>query len=321
MRKNILMAIVLLVGISFIACEETTSPIEENGTIEITSTPAGAEIWLDSTNTNKVTPATITASAGAHIVTLKKEGYADLSIPVSVTAGEPFLLNQNTTLAQFGSLNIESEPAGAEIWIGGTNTNEITPATISSLESGNYEITLKLGALGDTTLTPVAVVDGAQTDVTAQLQFGYAKFGFSEPIQLWETTGTSAAQPSGLDLSSGNAFGTSDSDNNSKIDIYYFSDSAGNTYIVRSSHFSSKMSRDTYFKVSSSSEINDGINSTAKDGNWERTLAITETNYAFLYDNDGNYSKLIIVDEGETDQKAWVKVKWIYNKVQDDLAF
>ena len=321
MKKYILMTLIFLISITLISCDDTsTDPVVENGTINITSEPTGAEIWLDGSNTGKVTPDIVEASAGVHQITLKKAGYADLSLTISVSSGSESLLTQGTTLTQLGSLKVESEPSGAQIWLDGANTNQVTPYTFSALESGQYEIKLNLVGVGDTTLAMVTVAVGNETSVMANLDFGFDLFGFSEPITIWETTGTLANEPSGLDLSTGNAYGISSADKD-KVDIYYFSDSAGNTYIVRSSHFNDSMTRETFFKVSSSANINDGVNSPAKDATWKSTLAITETNYAFLYDEDGNYSKLIIVSEGETNQKAWVKVKWIFNKVANDLSF
>ncbi len=323
MKKKLLIAILLLIGISFIACDDATNPIEEKGTINITSTPTGAQIWLDGDSTGQVTPATIEATAGFHDITLKLAGYSDILLNhVSVTAGKETLITEGTTFKKLGSLTIESEPAGAEIWLNGSNTGEITPATIGSLQSGSYEIKLNLPGLGDSTLAAVTVNDGATTNVTAKLDFGFEVF--STPVRIWETTGTSASQPSGLDLSSGMAYGTSDADNRDKIDIYYYSDSQGSTYIVRSAAFHSKMTRETWFKVGNGTDLNDGENSPVQFSSWDKSISDRETNYVFLYDADGHYSKLKIVQYGGgsgAGDPAWVEVEWIYNKVQDDVSF
>ncbi len=322
MKKNFLLGLIFLIGISFIACDEATNPIEEKGTINITSTPTGAQIWVDGENTGEVTPATIKVTAGFHDITLKLAGYADITLNhVSVTAGKETLITENTTFKQLGSLNIESEPAGAEIWLNGSNSGKVTPATIGSLESGSYEITLKLGDLGDSTLAAVTVNYGATTNVSAKLDFGFEIYG--TPVKIWETTGTSASQPSGIDLSSGKAYGISDANNNGKIDIYYYSDSKGNTYIVRSAAFSSKMNRETWFKVGNGTDLNDGENSFVQFSSWAKSMSDRETKYVFLYDADGHYSKLKIVNfgGGTSGNPAWIEVEWIYNKVKDDVSF
>lgn len=221
-----------------------------------------------------------------------------------------------------GTIRIESEPAGAQIWLDNVNTGKVTPSTITSLQSGDHALTLKLGSLGDSTFAAVAIVNGETKTINAKLNFGFEVY--SAPVKIWETTGTSASQPSGLDLSTGNAYGTSDASNNNKIDIYYYSDSAGKTYIVRSSHFSSKMSRDTYFKVSTATNINDGINSPVKSSSWVRSISDRESKYVFLYDDDNNYSKLKITSYGGgsgSGDPAWIEVAWIYNKVKNDVSF
>ncbi len=319
MRKITFIAILLIIGISFVACDQSTNPIEEKGTINITSTPTGAQIWLDGDSTGQVTPATIEATAGFHDITLKLAGYSDILLNhISVTAGKETLITEGTTFKKLGSLTIESEPAGAEIWLNGNNTGEITPATIGSLQSGSYEIKLNLPGLGDSTLAAVTVNDGATTNVIAKLDFGFEVF--STPVRIWETIGTDASQPSGLDLSSGMAYGTSDSDNNGKIDIYYSSDG----FLVRSADYSSKMTRTTYFKIGDAEDLNDGVNSPVQLETWKKSVHDTQTNYVFLYDNDGHYSKLKITNHGGGSgpgDPAWVEVQWIYNKVQDDVSF
>ena len=124
-------------------------------------------------------------------------------------------------------------------------------------------------------------------------------------------------------MSSGKAYGISDANNNGKIDIYYYSDSKGNTYIVRSAAFSSKMNRETWFKVGNGTDLNDGENSFVQFSSWAKSMSDRETKYVFLYDADGHYSKLKIVNfgGGTSGNPAWIEVEWIYNKVKDDVSF
>ena len=51
------------------------------------------------------------------------------------------------------------------------------------------------------------------------------------PVTIYETAGTTASQPSGIDLSSGNAYGVSSTDKD-KVDIYYSTDGTGGTLIL-----------------------------------------------------------------------------------------
>jgi hypothetical protein len=321
MRKNILIIVALLIGITFVACDEATNPIEEKGTINISSTPAGAQIWVDGDSTGVVTPGVVEASAGFHDVTLKLAGYADLTIShISVEGGVETLISENTTLSQYGSLNVISDPAGAEIWLDGVNSGKVTPYVFGNLDSSSVKVELKLANYINTSQT-VDITMGNETVVNIALVAFYSNY--TTPVKIYETFGTNASQPSGVDLSSGGAFGTSDTDNNGKIDLYYFSNSDGG-YLVQSAHKSSKMTRETFFKVGSASDLNDGVASTAKDDTWTDNMTDREANYVFLYDADGHYSKLKIVNfhagSGASDP-SWVEVAWIYNNIQDDLVF
>ena len=48
-----------------------------------------------------------------------------------------------------------------------------------------------------------------------------------------------------------------------------------------------------------------------------------ETNYVFLYDNDGNYSKAKIsgFGGGTPGNPDWVELNWLYNKTANDNRF
>ncbi len=69
--------------------------------------------------------------------------------------------------------------------------------------------------------------------------------------------------------------------------------------------------------------LNDSVSSPIVSNSWSDHIPDTETNYAFLYDNDHHYSKLIITNMGggTPNNPAWIEVKWIYNKTADDVRF
>jgi hypothetical protein len=255
MRKITALVAILLTAFVFMSCDDdTTDPIiDEEGNIFVTSVPAGAEIWLNNTNTGKVTPDTLTGVVvGTHQITLSLNDYRDTTVAVNV------------------------------------NANQTTTATV--------------------TLTP---------------SIALTPFG---PRRIYETAGTTAAQPSGLDLSSGNAYGIS-STNNVDVDIYYSTDGTGGTgYLVQSADLSSTagMTRVTKFRVGLGTNLNDGADSFEHTvGSWTNNMSDRETNYVFLYDNDGHYSKLKIVDfgGGTPGNPAWVEVQWWYNATAADVRF
>jgi hypothetical protein len=65
-----------------------TAALATTGTLAITTTPAGATVYIDGV-ARGVSPATISGLApGGHTLLLKLDGYADLTAPVMVTAGQ-----------------------------------------------------------------------------------------------------------------------------------------------------------------------------------------------------------------------------------------
>ncbi|WP_292385018.1 DUF3344 domain-containing protein [Methanoculleus sp. UBA430] len=123
----------------------------EPGSILVTSTPTGAAVWLDDEETGEVTDCTLTnVPAGDHVVTVKLDGYADASMPVTVATGETAEVDlELTTLT--GSLTVTSTPEGAAILIDGADTGEVTNATLDGIAVGTHTVTLKKDGYADTT--------------------------------------------------------------------------------------------------------------------------------------------------------------------------
>jgi PEGA domain len=217
-----------------------------------------------------------------------------------------------------GNLYITSNPAGAQIWIDGINSSQTTPDTVLDINEGVRNVTLKLQDYKDTTFAisitagqtsvvgPIALV----SDITTTL------YG---PVKIYETAGTSASEPSGLDLSTGLAHGVSSPEAN-LVDIYY--SSAG--YLVQSADLYGTLIRETDFFVSSGTNLFDGVDSPERTtGTWTTGIGDREDNYVFLYDHDGHYSKLKIVSwgGGVPGEPAWVEVQWYYNETELDERF
>ncbi len=218
-------------------------------------------------------------------------------------------------VSQKGSIYVTSSPSGAQIWVDGTNSNKVTPDSVTNINEGNHSVTLKLDGYRDTTLTNVNVVAGYQTakNVVLSSDISIVKYG---PVKLWETTGTSVDQPSGLDLSTGQAYGVSGS-NKDMVDIYYSS----NGFVVKSAD--NVNNRITSFLVGNASNLDDAVNSPLATNSWVTQINDTETNYAFLFDADLHYSKLKITNRGggTPGNPAWVEVTYYYNNTANDVRF
>ena len=284
------------------------------GNIFFNSEPLNAQIIIDAINTGKVTPDTIFyLSEGTHLL--------KLIFPNGEETVSNFITQKGVTLTVdntiFGEVHLESDPSNAEIWLDGSYTNVLTPGTIPALVKGEYNVTLKLNGFFDTTFV-MNVNSGATSSKFIFLKSLAPPTHFG-PVRIYETLGTTADQRSGLDLSSGFAYGITSSDKD-KVDIYYSS----NGYLVKSADLASGLTRVTAFLVSGAADLYDGIDSPLRStGNWLDNMSDRENHYVYLYDNDGHYSKLKIVSwgGGVLGEPSWIEVEWLYNENSDNTSF
>jgi len=231
--------------------------------------------------------------------------------------------NEPAAPALQGSIYLTSNPAGAEIWLDGVSTSKVTPDTVKNIDEGVHNVTLKLQEYRDTTFA-VSVSSGQTSVVTNVTLVSDIIKSLYGPVRIYETFGTDASQPSGLDLSSGNAWGVS-SDSSSLVDIYYSTaGTGGQGFLVQSADLYPNLIRETDFLVGPGDNIFDGEDSPERNtGTWTNNIGDREANYVFLYDHDGHYSKLLIVNSGGglPGEPAWVEVQWYYNETVLDNRF
>jgi hypothetical protein len=133
-------------------------------TASLNSDPSGAAIEVDGKPSGKVTPSVLPLSKGDHIFVFHKDGFQDVSKKTILKEGDAFSFTASLKPVQkdsgnifkklFGgdkvSVQVNSTPKGAEIYVGGNYVNKKTPGKIS-LPPGDHEIQLKLD--GYTTVT------------------------------------------------------------------------------------------------------------------------------------------------------------------------
>jgi len=79
--------IILLLASLFAGCTATPPPLLKTGSVQVTSSPSGAEVYLDY-EYQGTTPVTIpSVAAGSHVVEVRLTGYERWTAPVSVTTG------------------------------------------------------------------------------------------------------------------------------------------------------------------------------------------------------------------------------------------
>ncbi|MGE5436109.1 MAG: PEGA domain-containing protein [Syntrophothermus sp.] len=211
-----------------------------------------------------------------------------------------------------GSIFVQSDPSGAIIKVDGISTGKTTPDSVVNISTGNHDITLSLEGYADTTIT-VNVREGMLTSpapVTLRSTLTVTKFG---PVRIYESYGTSASQPSGLILSTGEAVSSS----NTSATIYYHS-TAGGTYEITGAP-----GKTVKFNVGPSNSLEDGQDSPLATSSWTSTMPDRPDKYYFIYDNDLHYTKFKVVNfgGGTIGAPAWVEVEYYYNTTVNDRRF
>ncbi len=214
-----------------------------------------------------------------------------------------------------GEIALYSTPSGAQIIIDGT-VKGTTPDTVTT-KVGMTNIMFHLTNYVDTTITIGVSSDNLEV-LSVTLTPVRIKYGL---IKVWETGNNSTTdEPSGIDLSAGNPISISGADS-LLADIYY----TGSNFTIRSASYLGDNFRVTEFKEGTTTNIDDGLDSPAHDGNWLRSMPDeVNGNYYFLYDADGNYSKFKVVNTGGTatwNDPKWVEVEWIYVKAPGVTSF
>lgn len=137
MRIFLLVIILFIISTCGVKQPVETDSGAETGNIFVDSTPQNASIYLDNNNTGKTTPDTLyDIPTGIHSIKVFKDGYASAldSFVVDVTADSlhraSFVLN---ALQQFGFLFVNTQPAGADIFINDQPTGKVTPDTVKLL--------------------------------------------------------------------------------------------------------------------------------------------------------------------------------------------
>jgi len=125
---------------------QNNRPVPKNyGVLYAASEPSGAELYLDDNDTAQMTPVKIDSLvAGEHMLQIKKNGYQPYDQSIEVKAGDSISVNallvKEIAAKAYGSLAINSKPAGAQVMIDGIDTGFQTPCTIENLSSGRHDI-------------------------------------------------------------------------------------------------------------------------------------------------------------------------------------
>lgn len=158
--------------------QETFLPLEKLPNppkIEITAVAdqkvAGAQVWVDG-QLQGTAPLLLKVSEGRHLVELKKEGVEPFQQWVDVKEGEKATLNpvfKAVPQVRKGSILIQADVQGAEIYIDGKLHKDVTPAIITGVIEGPHVIEVRKPPAMPWKQT-IQVVDGQTVKVSAELK-------------------------------------------------------------------------------------------------------------------------------------------------------
>ena len=140
--------------------------ISLNATMNVTSNPPGASIYVDGKDTQKVTPALITIEKGTHTVLVRKQGYLDETTSAVGQPGQALrfasslrplgnvddiktvgkfkkLFGGSGTDSSMGKVSIKTSPKGAQIAVNRRMLEKSSPVNFL-LDPGNYIIDITL---------------------------------------------------------------------------------------------------------------------------------------------------------------------------------
>ena len=226
--KSIIMALGLLLVLALVPMAFADE--NQTGTLDVSSTPSGANIYLNSVLMGQ-TPLSLTnVSEGNHTLNLTKEGYNDYVAIVGVTVNQTTTVNATLTALPLpittGTLAVSSVPSGANIYLNNALKGQ-SPLTILNLSAGNYTLNLTKSGYNDYAAT-VAVVAEQTTNVNVSL------VALPQPNETVITTGTLFVNSSPIDA-----------------EVYLNNVEKGNTpltlYNLSAGNYSLKIEKDGYY--------------------------------------------------------------------------
>jgi eukaryotic-like serine/threonine-protein kinase len=145
------LSLLLLVGVGLFTYYKTNlfkpAPPPITSSLQISSNPEGAQIFLNDQPTQLVTPANIDKLkvGEAQRITLKKEKFKDFTKTITLPDANPVSLNPTLEVIPVGMIKVTTTPPGAMIFLNGKDTGKISPANLEDLPlSETYSLRLEL---------------------------------------------------------------------------------------------------------------------------------------------------------------------------------
>jgi 5-hydroxyisourate hydrolase-like protein (transthyretin family) len=115
-------------------------PYATTGSVTIGSTPSGARINIDGTDSGHATPYDLSLKSGSHTLVLSMDGYFSDTTILQVQPDRAMAINRTLKLST-GNLSIEVNPSGAQIYFDGKLLGS-GPQKVSKKPAGDYSYLL-----------------------------------------------------------------------------------------------------------------------------------------------------------------------------------
>jgi serine/threonine protein kinase len=115
--------------------KEKPPVVVATGVIQVNSTPAGAQVFVNEKDSGQVTPATLKdiKVGETQKITLKKPKFKDWTQTLSLADPNPVTLNPTLEVIPVGTIKVVTTPPGAKIFIDGKDSGKVSPASFEEL--------------------------------------------------------------------------------------------------------------------------------------------------------------------------------------------
>jgi hypothetical protein len=146
----------------------TLTPSQQVGNIQVVSSPSGATVTLDRSQ-SAITPYTFTyIPVGSHEVSVYLSGYQTFYTNVNVNRGQTAYINAVLNpVVTSGSLRVDSNPSGAAVYVDSIYRG-VTSTIVGNLAPGSHSVRLSKAGYQDWTGT-VSISAGATTTLSPTL--------------------------------------------------------------------------------------------------------------------------------------------------------
>lgn len=219
-----------------------------------------------------------------------------------------------------GNVIIQSTPAGAQIWVGTTNTGDVTPDTLKNRTAGTLAVTLKLADYKDTTFNVTVTANSTTTHANVIMTATPLVVETFNDIQLYERASTVGF--SAVVLATGEQVFSSSVNG----DLFY------DLTEVKSQHLRTPapatLRYTDFYNGVTGTDLTDGVDAPAysnTSGAWTYTKAISASTYSFVRTTEGKFVKFKITSSGggtgPSDEWKWIKVSYKINQTVGDKRF